>query len=327
MRKLIIFTLILSLMLTGCFASDPDSCTNSPSDINQATQSTTSTGQTDPEESTGIGGPEGDPEDPTGNPTAASDPDEKDATTESSTGPAGPTVPKDDDATKPSQPQSSEDTSKPTDPPVKPTGPTDPPVKPTGPTDPPENPTVPTQTTVPTDPEVNDTQPTEPEQTEPEIDKDSYEFKRQVAEYAAKYINQYRVESGVQSCTILPGMTLVAEYRADQLTYNYSHDTDDKREALAYYQYGRWVDATIVGLDPSESYYEADSAEAICAGFEGKDAEAMGKYIADLVRNSSSHWSYIGSSRYNYIAVGVEYRAGSPYGWYGCVMVGTTNYG
>ena len=52
-----------------------------------------------------------------------------------------------------------------------------------------------------------------------------------------------------------------------------------------------------------------------------------GKKIADLIRNSSSHWSYVGSSRYSYIGIGVEYRAGAAYGWYGCVMVGTTNYG
>ena len=157
--------------------------------------------------------------------------------------------------------------------------------------------------------------------------KDSYEFKRQVAQYAAQFINQYRAEAGVPACTVLPGMTLVAEYRADQLTYNYSHDPADKREALAYYEYGRWIDATIVGLSPEESYYEADAAEAICAGFNANDAEAMGKKIADLIRNSASHWSYVGSSRYSYIGIGVEYRAGAAYGWYGCVMVGTTNYG
>lgn len=323
MRKLIIFTLILSLMLTGCFASDPNSCTNSPSDINQATQSTTSSGQTDPVEGTGIGGPEGDPTDPTGNPTSASDPDKNDPTTDSTGGPTGPTVPKDDDATKPSQPQSTDDTTKPTDPVVKPTDPTDPT----------EDPTVPTQPTNPTDPadptetEVTEPPATESEETKPQIDMDSYEFKRQVAQYAAQYINQYRTEAGVSPCTVLPVMTLVAEYRADQLTYNYAHDTADKREALAYYEYGRWIDATIVGLDPSESYYEADTTEAICAGFEGKDAEAMGKYIADLCRNSSNHWSYIGSAKNLYIGIGVEYRAGSAYGWYGCVMVGKTNYG
>ena len=203
------------------------------------------------------------------------------------------------------------------------------PLEETNPTTPPE--TTPTQPseTQPPETTLEETVPptTEPEVTEPQIDKHSYEFKRQVAQCAAQYINQYRAAAGVSPCEVLPGMTLVAEYRADQLTRNYAHDTADKREALAYYAYGRWIDATIVGLDPEDSYYEADAAEAICAGFEGKTAEEMGKYIADLCRNSSSHWSYIGSSKFSYIGVGVDYRAGTAYGWYGCVMVGRTNYG
>ena len=49
--------------------------------------------------------------------------------------------------------------------------------------------------------------------------------------------------------------------------------------------------------------------------------------IADLIRNSGSHWSYIGSSEYSYIGVGVEYREGTEFGWYACVMVGSVNYG
>ena len=200
--------------------------------------------------------------------------------------------------------------------------------KPT-PTTPPETiPTQPSETQPPeTTPEETVPPTTEPEVTEPQIDKHSYEFKRQVAQYAVQYINQYRAAAGVGPCEVLSGMTLVAEYRADQLTRNYAHDTADKREALAYYAYGRWIDATIVGLDPEDSYYEADAAEAICAGFEGKTAEEMGKYIADLCRNSPSHWSYVGFSKFSYIGIGVDYRAGSPYGWYGCVMVGRTNYG
>ncbi len=91
-------------------------------------------------------------------------------------------------------------------------------------------------------------------------------------------------------------MTQPAEYRAGQLTFNYSHNTDDKREALAYYHYGKWIDASLYGMEPGSSYYEADTTEAICAGFKGKTAKDMGKYIADLCRNSSSHWNYIGSS-------------------------------
>ena len=209
--------------------------------------------------------------------------------------------------------------------PVKPSQP-----KPTEPkfTEPPK------PTTAPTEPHTEVTVPltTEPEKTQPaETEPEPYvptgEFKRQVAQYAAHYINQYRLEAGVGTCTVLPRMTLVAEYRADQLCYNYSHSTADKREALAHYQYGRWVDATLAGMSASDSYYEADTSEAICAGFKGTDAEEMGKYIANMIRKSSSHWRYVGSAEYSYIAVGVEYRENSEYRWYGCVMVGTVDYG
>lgn len=178
--------------------------------------------------------------------------------------------------------------------------------------------TEPPATEAPTEPEQ-----TEPEETEPAATEITYEFKRQVAAAAVKYINQYRGSS----CTVLSGMSNVAQYRASQLTWNYGHSTADKRAALAYYEYGRYIDATEFGDDASNSYWEADSAEAICAGFYGTDPDAMGKRIADLIKNSSGHWSYISSSEYSYIGVGVEYREGSEYGWYCCVMVGSVNYG
>ena len=302
MRKFIIFTLILSLVLVGCTAPDSDKNTVNAPDLYQSTPYEDWSSQTDPTESleSAASGP------------ATSDP-----------APSTPTVPD------PSE-NSTDETNAPQQATETPTTPTLPieETKPT-PTTPPE--TIPTQPseTQPPETTLEETVPptTEPEVTEPQIDKHSYEFKRQVAQYAVQYINQYRAEVGVGPCEVLPGMTLVAEYRADQLTRNYAHDTADKREALAYYAYGRWIDATIVGLDPEDSYYEADAAEAICAGFEGKTAEEMGKYIADLCRNSSSHWSYVGSSKFSYIGIGVDYRAGTAYGWYGCVMVGKINYG
>lgn len=225
---------------------------------------------------------------------------------------------------------------KPTDPPVtrptesKPaeTKPTEPQPKETEPTESTSQETVsqemeppatePPATEAPTEPEQ-----TESEETEPAAIEITYEFKRQVASYAAQYINAYRGSP----CTVLSGMSQVAQYRASQLTWNYGHSTSDKRAALAYYEYGRYIDATEFGDDASNSYWEADSAEAICAGFYGTDPEAMGKRIADLIRNSSGHWSYISSSEYSYIGVGVEYREGSEYGWYCCVMVGSVNYG
>ena len=155
--------------------------------------------------------------------------------------------------------------------------------------------------------------------TEPEVTEYSYAFKREVASYAAMYLNQYRGSA----CTVLPGMTQVAQYRASQLTWNFAHSTADKRAALAAYEYGEWIDATLAGLDESDSYYESHTREAICRNFRGNSAEELGKAIADLIRNSGSHWCYVGDTAYSYMGVGVEYRDG----WYACVMVGEVNYG
>ena len=226
------------------------------------------------------------------------------------------------------QPAVPEETSPPASTPAETEPPaTEPPATEPEKTLPPE--TVPEETEPPaTEPPAEESDQTEPpvteapeetEPTEPEVTEYSYAFKREVASYAAMYLNQYRGAS----CTVLPGMSQVAQYRASQLTWNFAHSTADKRAALAYYEYGRWIDATLAGLDESDSYYESDTSEAICRYFHGDTAEELGKAIADLIRNSSSHWCYVGDTSYSYMGVGVEYRDG----WYACVMVGTVNYG
>ena len=234
------------------------------------------------------------------------------------------TVSEPPDVTAPAKTEPAKPQTPPSEPPATRPPTTEPPATQPPATEPPE---VPPETKPPeTEPPATESKD-EPEPTAPAVTEITYEFKRQVASYAAQYINQYRADAGLPKCTVLPVMTLVAEYRADQLCYNFSHDTADKREALAYYKYGRWIDATQFGGDPSKSYYEADTSEAICAGFRGTDPEAMGRRIADMIRGSGTHWSYIGKAENIYIGVGVEYRAGSEYEWYGCVMVGPTNYG
>lgn len=323
MKKLIAILLAtLILILSGCRNADPNlECQADP------TQNT-SVSQTDPDnEQDGTVFQEEDPEFSTSEPVSQTD-----STGKPSLEPSASTDPQE---TKPAETKPSagkNDTKDPTKPTEgkKPEGTTPPQTKPT---DPATEPTSPPETTPPateppatnppeTEPPATEA-PTEPETTEPAQPEITYEFKRQVASYAAQYINSYRGSP----CTVLSGMSQVAQFRASQLTWNYGHSTSDKRAALAYYEYGRYIDATEFGDDASNSYWEADSAEAICAGFYGTDPEAMGKKIADLIRNSSGHWSYISSSEYSYIGVGVEYREGSEYGWYACVMVGSVNYG
>lgn len=247
-----------------------------------------------------------------------------------------PAVPK---ATEPREPEHHPETTEPpatqpsrkepemTEPPA-----TEPPITEPPATDPPATepeetvpPTTAPAETVPPETEPEQTEPPateateETEATEPQATEYSYAFKREVASYAAMYLNQYRGSP----CTVLSGMSQVAQYRASQLTWNFAHSTADKRAALAYYEYGRWIDATLAGLDESDSYYESDTSEAICRYFHGDTAEELGKAIADLIRNSSSHWCYVGDTSYSYMGVGVDYRDG----WYACVMVGTVNYG
>ena len=320
MRKLIAILLTtLILVLAGCRTAAPIvECQSDPTP-------STSAPQTDPAKATDdpVFSEEG-PEFSASEPVSQTDPTQGTTTKPSAstepaeTKPSGTTPPAgNDDSSKPSNPTEG------TDPPQTEPSQTQPTVpEPTVPSAPQE--TDPPATEPPeTEPPQTEPAPTEPEPTEPAVTEITYEFKRQVAAYAVQYINQYRGSA----CTVLPGMSNVAQYRASQLTWNYGHSTADKRAALAYYEYGRYIDATEFGDDASNSYWEADSAEAICAGFYGTDPEAMGKKIADLIRNSSGHWSYISSSEYSYIGVGVEYREGSEYGWYCCIMVGSVDYG
>ena len=314
MKKSLALILGLCIFLSACSAGDHteiiDNPTTTPPTMSQTTATTAPAG--------------------TGGTDETVDPTEPDSTQSSvpSSTKEGNDVPFGTESTEATLPAVTDPTNKKEEDTTVPTEPkeTEPAVTTPPPTTPHE--TEPEETDPPaTQPEDTVPPETSPSETEPVNTEPTEAFKQEVAYYAAYYINQYRTADGVPACTILPGMTKVAEYRADQLTYNYSHSTADKRAALAYYEYGRWIDATIVGLDPSESYYEADTTEAICAGFEGKDAESMGRYIADLAYNSSNHWSYVGSANNLYIGIGVEYRAGSAYGWYGCIMVGKTNYG
>jgi uncharacterized protein YkwD len=138
-----------------------------------------------------------------------------------------------------------------------------------------------------------------------------------------KYINQYRYSP----LTRLRGMSEVARFRSRKIVFDFNHSTVHMREALAYFQYGRYVDATQYG-DPAEnSYYEYDGREAIAYRGQGKSvttADEMGRLLADQIKNSTSHWSYVGSSEYSYVGIGATESGGI---WYVSVMVGRVNYG
>ena len=167
MRKLIIIALVLSLVLVGCTVPDSDRNTVNAPDLHLGETFEDQSSQTDPTESLA---------------SAASGPMISDPT------PTKPTVP---DPSK----NSTDETNAPQQATETPTTPTLP-IEETKPTTPPE--TVPTQ---PQETEPEETQPvTAPEETTPQIDQNFYEFKQQVARYAAQYINQYRAAYRATCC-------------------------------------------------------------------------------------------------------------------------------
>lgn len=135
-------------------------------------------------------------------------------------------------------------------------------------------------------------------------------------------VNAYRVEQGDTAATMLPGLTEVARYRANELTTNFSHTSS--RDACNELKYGEFVDMTLYGLTAEDSYYQGYNREAIGMGDWFGTAESMSDRIADGFNHSKGHWSYVGSSKYPYIAVGVTKANGK---WYVCICMSEENYG
>ena len=161
---------------------------------------------------------------------------------------------------------------------------------------------------------------TEPviEETVPPPEVDPLEIEK----YVVDYINQYRTEQGDTSATVLPGLTEVARYRANQLVSNFSHNGIP--DACNVLQYGDYIDMTLYGGTAEDSYYRGYNREAIGKGDWFGTADQMAKRIASGFRKSAGHWSYVGSSQYSYISVVVTEANGK---WYVCICMSMENYG
>lgn len=168
------------------------------------------------------------------------------------------------------------------------------------------------------------TKPTE-KSKEPEIESEPepvYKVpeRSEVEARIAAYINQYRSTNA----TVLSGLTSVARYRSNQLVTNFAHT--DGIDACNALQYGEFVDMTLYGMSESDSYYQGYNREAIAKGNWTGTADEIAQSIVNGFKNSSSHWSYLGSSEYSYIAVGCTYDEASSM-WYCCICVSSKNYG
>ena len=164
-----------------------------------------------------------------------------------------------------------------------------------------------------TEPPVQNT----PTQNVPTVPNATANDSRAVADKVLEYINSYRSTPA----TKLPGLTTYAEYRSRQLVRKFAHDTFDERAAATALQYGRYIDPTLYGIE-GEPYYEPGAREAIAkAGYAGS-IDYVAKSIAGRVKNSASHWAYVGASQYAYIAVGITYESGM---WYCDIAVAREN--
>lgn len=138
-----------------------------------------------------------------------------------------------------------------------------------------------------------------------------------IADKVVQYINSYRSSPA----TKLSGLTGYAEYRSRQLIGNFAHDTDDERTAATALAYGTYIDPTLYGIEGTP-YYTVNAREAIAkAGYTGT-VDEVAESIAKLVRNSQSHWKYVGDSYYQYIGVGITYESGI---WYCNIAVAAEN--
>lgn len=194
----------------------------------------------------------------------------------------------------------------------------------------PTQPTEPVQTDPPqtATTEPSQTQPviTEPEQTETEPEETtepSYMTQAdstEVAALVAMYVNQYRSTPAV----ILPGLGNVANYRANQLITNFSHA--DSATACTALQYGEYVDMTLYGCPESSNYYQGYNREAIAKGNWTGSADEIAQRIATGFKDSTKHWAYVGSDEYGYMAVGVVFDPSNST-WYCCICMSSKNYG
>ena len=157
---------------------------------------------------------------------------------------------------------------------------------------------------------------TETTETPPLAQADSNE----VAALVAEYINQYRSSSA----TVLPGLTKVATYRANELVTNFAHT--DGISACNALQYGEYVDMTLYGMPESSNYYQGYNREAIAKGNWTGTADEIAQRIASGFKASAKHWAYVGSSEYGYMAVGVVYDPSNST-WFCCICMSSKDYG
>ena len=138
-----------------------------------------------------------------------------------------------------------------------------------------------------------------------------------VADRVIYYLNKTRADIGSGELKRLPRLTVYAEYRSSQLPSNFAHDISDWFAAAKATGYGRYTE-----MPDGSGSYDIGAQEAIAmAGVVGS-ADKIGRQLAQIIIDSSRHWSYVGSDEMKYTGVGVTSVDDL---WYTAIMVTTTD--
>ncbi len=176
-----------------------------------------------------------------------------------------------------------------------------------------------------------------PSAVEPPAQPESESDEKWIANRVLELLNEERQKIGVHTRQSLPGLTQVAEMRAEQLTVYFSHNWIDEngktKDGVKYVctqlKYGRFVDATLFGDSPEYSYYTCDGAEN-CSGGGGYTKEQIAQSIVDNFKESSGHWQSLMSAAYYYDGIGIAYGQNPEYPdvyWWCNINSSTENYG
>lgn len=143
-----------------------------------------------------------------------------------------------------------------------------------------------------------------------------------IAKLTLQYINEIRNKQGARSAVGMPGCTVYAKMRSEQMAAKgvADHSYSDSIAAATQLQYGRYIDPSIYGL-PGEPYYQVYGGEAVGTGY-GSTIEEVAHCLANGVSSSPTHWNYVGKDANIYMSVAVTYNKGR---WYCCIITSPVN--
>lgn len=177
----------------------------------------------------------------------------------------------------------------------------------------------------------------EPEKTE------SKDITAVTADLVLKFLNAERVKLGIHERAELPGLVVVAKFRADQLTARFSHSWTDENGntvdgadyAATALKYGKLITENETRYDFAsgkvietgkiiERYSYGGGENCGTGSVFAPNPNALAKSIVEAFKSSPGHWSSLMSEDKYYEGVGIVILNGK---WYCSINSSAENYG